>query len=622
MSGATNYVLDRSTSSSGPYAQLYSGTTAAFADSGLQFGTTYYYEVNATTGGGTSTFSSVVSGTTLPGIPTGLSATATSSQAISVSWTAVAGAATYTLQRATSASGPWTQIYTGATAAFGDSGLQAGTTYYYEVRTNTATGNSAYSSSVSATTLAAVPNPPTGLTVSASALQTLSVSWNAVSGATNYVLDRSTSSSGPYAQLYSGTTAAFADSGLQFGTTYYYEVNATTGGGTSTFSSVVSGTTLPGIPTGLSATATSSQAISVSWTAVAGAATYTLQRATSASGPWTQIYTGATAAFGDSGLQAGTTYYYEVRTNTATGNSAYSSSVSATTPAAVPNPPTGLTVSASALQTLSVSWNAVGGATNYVLDRATSSSGPYAQLYSGTTAAFADSGLQFGTTYYYEVNATTGGGTSTFSSPVSATTLSGIPTGLSATATGSQSVSASWNAVTGAATYTLQCASSTSGPWTQIYTGSAAAFGDSGLQAGTTYYYQVRTNTATGNSAYSASVSATTSAAVPQAPALVSPGSSICPGPKLTGTTQTFQWDQVSNATSYSLRVTDLTAGTAVTPYSISSGSTTSYSVSGLNAGDTYYWDMYAFNGSLCMRCPPSITSTWRPRSLRPHSVP
>ena len=480
-SGASNYKLDRWDPWAGTWDQIYYASATQYTDSGsqLQPGTTYYYEVCASNSSGDSAFSSEASAMTLvavPATPTGLTATATGSQSIVISWNSSSGASNYKLDRWDPSTSTWKQIYYSSATSYTDSGsqLQPNTTYYYEVCASNSSGDSAFSSSVSATTLAGVPNPPTGLTVSASALQTLSVSWNAVSGATNYVLDRSTSSGGPFAQVYSGTTAAYADSGLQFGTTYYYEVNATTGGGTSTFSSVVSGTTLPGVPTGLSATATSSQAISVSWTAVAGAATYTLQRATSASGPWTQIYTGATAAFGDSGLQAGTTYYYEVRTNTATGNSAYSSSVSATTLAAVPNPPTGLTVSASALQTLSVSWNAVSGATNYVLDRSTSSGGPFAQVYSGTTAAYADSGLQFGTTYYYEVNATTGGGTSTFSSVVSGTTLPGIPTGLSATATSSQAISVSWTAVAGAATYTLQRATSASGPWTQIYTGATS----------------------------------------------------------------------------------------------------------------------------------------------------
>ena len=50
--------------------------------------------------------------------------------------------------------------------------------------------------------------------------------------------------------------------------------------------------------------------------------------------------------------------------------------------------------------------------------------------------------------------------------------------------------------------------------------------------------------------------------------------------------------------TSYLLEVQDATAHTAVNRYTISSGSTTSYTLSGLIAGDSYKWKVYAFADS------------------------
>jgi autotransporter-associated beta strand protein len=175
-----------------------------------------------------------------------------------------------------------------------------------------------------------------------------------------------------------------------------------------------------------------------------------------------------------------------------------------------PATPTGLSASPTGIQTVSISWNTAYVATGYTLDRATSSSGPWTQVYSGANTSYADSGLQFGTKYYYEVCANNGGGSSAFSSAVSATTLSGVPTGLSASAAGPQSISVHWNTVTGATTYTLQRSTAQSGPWTQVYSNSSAQFSDSGLLVGTTYYYEVRSGTSTGTSAYSPAVSATT----------------------------------------------------------------------------------------------------------------
>ena len=87
----------------------------------------------------------------------------------------------------------------------------------------------------------------------------------------------------------------------------------------------------------------------------------------------------------------------------------------------------GTGASPAGVQTISVSWNTVSGAASYTLDRAASSAGPWTQVYSGAAAQYGDSGLQFGTTYYYKVSASNSGGSSAFSSLVAASTYSGVP---------------------------------------------------------------------------------------------------------------------------------------------------------------------------------------------------
>jgi len=65
---------------------------------------------------------------------------------------------------------------------------------------------------------------PTGLTATAGPEQ-VSLSWNAVPGATSYNVKVSTTNGGPYETIASSTTTGYTNTGLINGTTYYYVVS-------------------------------------------------------------------------------------------------------------------------------------------------------------------------------------------------------------------------------------------------------------------------------------------------------------------------------------------------------------------------------------------------------------
>jgi hypothetical protein len=91
--------------------------------------------------------------------------------------------------------------------------------------------------------MAAVPAAPTGLAVTAKTSTTVSLSWTAVSGATDYTIEYS-------ADAFATTTMTFFDgvstgttatvTGLTLGNTYSFQVKAITSGGTSVASTAVS----------------------------------------------------------------------------------------------------------------------------------------------------------------------------------------------------------------------------------------------------------------------------------------------------------------------------------------------------------------------------------------------
>ena len=88
------------------------------------------------------------------------------------------------------------------------------------------------------------------------------------------------------------------------------------------------------------------------------------------------------------------------------------------------NPPAGLAASASGSTGINLTWTAATGVTQYVLERAQGASGTFAEINRPASSAtsFNDTGLLPTTLYRYRIAAVRSGGTSAFSTEVSATT--------------------------------------------------------------------------------------------------------------------------------------------------------------------------------------------------------
>ncbi|MGV3631316.1 MAG: GEVED domain-containing protein [Bacteroidota bacterium] len=83
--------------------------------------------------------------------PAGLAAGSVTSGSANLSWSAVSGAANYTVQVKPSSSATWTS-YTATSNSLALTGLTAGTAYNWQVRTNCSSGSSAYTSGTGFTT--------------------------------------------------------------------------------------------------------------------------------------------------------------------------------------------------------------------------------------------------------------------------------------------------------------------------------------------------------------------------------------------------------------------------------------------------------------------------------------
>ena len=397
--------------------------------------------------------------TTVPDVPTGLSATAGGTQVV-LSWSPANGATNYNVKSSTTNGGPYTVIGSTAATSFTNTGLANGTTYYYVVSAVNSFGESTNSAQISATTTVPSANLALYKPVTTSSNESAAYPGsNAVDG--NYTTRWSSAFSDPQwiyvdLQAYVNVNRVKLTWENAYATSFQIQVSpdatnwtsiyttATGTGGTNDLTGL-SGTgryvrmygtvrkTVYGysiyefevygnifVPTNLTATA-GNQQVALSWNAVPGATTYNVKRSTTNGGPYVTIASPTTAGYTNTSLVNGTTYYYVVSQVNPVAESTNSTQVSATPVCAPPAAPAGLTATADD-SLVSLRWNPSTGATSYNVKRSLINGGPYTLLSGGlTNTNCTDSVVTNGTTYYYVVSAVNAGCESTNSIQASAT---------------------------------------------------------------------------------------------------------------------------------------------------------------------------------------------------------
>jgi autotransporter-associated beta strand protein len=404
----------------------------------------------------------------VPPDPAGVNVYAGNNSAL-VCWPVTPGATSYNVLRSTTSGSGYVSITNGVVgpvcgsgsnnAVYLDPTAVNGTTYYYEVQSVNPTGSSTNSPASAAVTPSAsaatsAPAAPTGLVVSSSGHQSVTLNWNVASSASFYSVWRSVlvntggGSSNTLSTIIlnnSTTNTSYTDTTPTDGSIYSYCVTASGAGGTSGNSASAVARPLPAAPSALPVSLTgifsATNVITLNWTAVPGAVGYAIYRAVSVNGPFTFLQTVTETVYYDSTVSSNTVYYYRVAAVNGGGvsaNATDSVNYNQIFPASL--------IAVGTNTQIKLAWPATTGATSYNLKRGTSSGNETTTVATGITGlSYTNTGLVNGTTYYYVVTATGSGGTSGNSPEASATpfaTSSGI---WAVDASGSWSVPANWN---------------------------------------------------------------------------------------------------------------------------------------------------------------------------------
>lgn len=514
VSGAKGYTISRSTSKNSGYKKIDTVTgKTSYTDDTVKAGKTYYYKVEAyNVNSGTKGYggaSDAVAGKTAKRTKI-TSIVSTNEKTLTIKWNKITGAYGYRIKRSTDEDGTYKVVKTiksGNTTSYKDTSVKAGKTYYYTVETMVKTGdNICYSGDSASVEGRTAKKAKIKYAVSNGSNQ-IEVNWGAVSGAYGYRIKRSTSKNGTYkvvATLKGKNNTTYQDKKLKTAKTYYYKIetiNKVNGKkGYSGNSAAVSAKTLK--TTSITAVkATGSTSVRLEWKAVDGASGYQIYRSTSKDSGYKkvgQVKGKNTKKYEDKTLEAGKTYYYQVRaykSNSAkNGVASFSKAQKAWTIKQV----VFSQITSDSKNQVTLGWKKVSKAQGYDIYRSDESNSGFekiASISSGSTLTYTDKGVKSGNTYYYKIAATYkikgSAGRGSYSKVTEVAVLK--QGSISSITLGDNNVlNISWNSVANASGYELAGAVSEKGTYTTLQTSDATSFTHSNLVQGTTYYYKVR----------------------------------------------------------------------------------------------------------------------------------
>ncbi len=373
VSGAVSYEISRGESGASASSATVIGTTTAlsYMDASAVPGVTYAYFVRARASACNSAWSSAALGSRSVPTPTGLTASdGLYSGHVLVNWPAMPGAESYELMRSPEDNIGFAEtIATTTDTSFRDATVEYGLTYYYFLRAKFSAGMSPWSSSEAGWRAFPVP---TGIAADdGTSTANVKIVWDAVEGATLFQVWRYSNARSRNELIGTSTTTSYSDNkGIEPGTKYSYRIKAVFPTGTSMLSESDTGYLKASSPAVVASDGTSTDRVTLTWGAAAGAVAYLVYRSTTSSSANAELLDSTSMLFyEDKTASRGGLYYYWVRTATGLDTSDFGTSDTGYAGLAAVSR---VTASDGAYaDKVVVSWGAVSGAQTYEVWRGT-----------------------------------------------------------------------------------------------------------------------------------------------------------------------------------------------------------------------------------------------------------
>ena len=560
--------------------------------------TEIYFRVTVINGEISSDYSKVVPAKTAPAPVEDVKAEP-SDTSISLTWKKDSSVSNYIVQFRKKGTSDWTSSTEAATALFGTidldnknakatiKGLSQFTDYEVQVSSYAAFESKRLSSTPTGIEVKTLLSAVTGLEVVSAAETEINLRWNTSSKATSYSLQASdngkTGWSDSKSTTIDSTNGTAKVSGLSASKAKYFRVFANNGTTSSVASAVVCGMTAPKAVRDITATATSDTTVRLTWSCDSSATEYVV----SVDGKAVKTVKEKSATIDD--LKAGTVYTFAVMARNQNGakyiEAAKVEKKAATLLGKVQN----VEVSAVSDSKFTISWTAVAGATFYEIK------GDLTATVTGTSYTFTD--LKAGTTYKIKVSAKNNE-TSGVAADKSAKTAPGAFT-VKATPT-YDSVSLKITYIgTGTGSADGYEYREKDGTWKTLPSSMKIA----GLTAGKKYDFEIRAFSLnnSGDKAYSSVISFTATTQLGEVNAKIS---------SVTSSSVAIAWAKVTDATSYKI------SGNGITAFSVPSGTTTTTTINGLEAGKEYTFAVTAI-GKDAESAPSTVTAKTIPTSIQ-----